>query len=223
LAEPVPEHNNLIFVGDPMCSWCWGIAPALEELRRYCAKQNLAFVIVVGGLRPGGGTPWNDNFKDFLRHHWGEVEKRSGQTFGTALLDKEYFDYDTEPACRAVVVARAMLHATDPDGARLLGFFTAIQKKFYVDSQDPTELAFYADICGAAGLDFAQFSAGFESEQFRGETGGDFELSRGWGVRGFPTVIVQQGTSGQMIATGLATAEQMIERIEHSREHARQG
>ncbi|MDH5427723.1 MAG: DsbA family protein, partial [Nitrospirota bacterium] len=25
---------TLIYVADPMCSWCWGFSPVLEEIRR---------------------------------------------------------------------------------------------------------------------------------------------------------------------------------------------
>ena len=64
--------------------------------------------IVLGGLRPGGGEAWNEEFKGFLKHHWEEVTARSGQPFGDKLFSLDHFNYDTEPACRAVVVARGM-------------------------------------------------------------------------------------------------------------------
>ncbi len=51
------EKQEIIYVGDPMCSWCWGISPALTELRDHFAKEKIAFKVIVGGLRPGGGDP----------------------------------------------------------------------------------------------------------------------------------------------------------------------
>ena len=61
----MPNKNEIIYIGDPMCSWCWGISPALIQLRNHFAKD-MAFRIVVGGLRPGGGDPWNDQMKEFI-------------------------------------------------------------------------------------------------------------------------------------------------------------
>ena len=40
--------RKLIYVGDPMCSWCWGFAPEIESL-----ADDYPIEVVVGGLRPG--------------------------------------------------------------------------------------------------------------------------------------------------------------------------
>ena len=91
------------YIGDPMCSWCWGISPALKEVATYCQKHGLDFSVHVGGLRPGGGDAWNSSFKAFLRHEWENIHRVTGQPFGFTILDEAEFNYDTEPACRAVV------------------------------------------------------------------------------------------------------------------------
>ena len=49
---------ELIYVGDPMCSWCWGMAPALQAFAAHALQQELAFSVVLGGLRPGGADAW---------------------------------------------------------------------------------------------------------------------------------------------------------------------
>ena len=114
-----------------MCSWCWGISPELRKLRDYYRDKEVGFRIVVGGLRPGGGDPWDDKMKDFLREHWGHVTEMSKQPFGYKLMDLDEFEYDTEPSCRSVVAAREL------DPSRELEFFEEVQRKFYVDSEDP--------------------------------------------------------------------------------------
>lgn len=117
--------KEIIYVGDPMCSWCWGISHHLRLLKD--ALPQLGFNIVVGGLRPGGGDEWNDQMKAFLKHHWEEVNHRSGQPFGEKIFDLEEFDYDTEPACRAVVASRKWM------AAYVLDFYEEVSRKFYVD------------------------------------------------------------------------------------------
>ena len=84
------DGMEIIYVGDPMCSWCWGISNHLKKLQNHSPQYK--FTIVVGGLRPGGGDSWDGKMKDFLRHHWEEVNKRSGQPFGKRLFEKEHFN-----------------------------------------------------------------------------------------------------------------------------------
>ena len=153
--DTITDKNEIIYVGDPMCSWCWGISPALIKLRDHYRDKEIGYRIVAGGLRPGGGDPWNDQMKDFLKEHWGHVTEKSGQPFGYRLMEKEVFNYDTEPSCRAVVAARPMVKE------REMEFFEAIQRKFYVDSEDPTHPGFYAGICDQLNLNYGDFLARF--------------------------------------------------------------
>ena len=42
---------RLIYVMDPMCSWCWGFAPVLQGLAEQAAEHGVPLVLRVGGLR----------------------------------------------------------------------------------------------------------------------------------------------------------------------------
>ncbi len=208
---PTQAGIEVVYVGDPMCSWCWGIAPNLQRLAEHCRDSGLAFRVVVGGLRPGGGDAWTGQFKRFLEHHWREIGKLTGQPFGYELLERDAFDYDTEPACRAVVAARPQA------GAAELDFFYAVQRKFYVDNEDPKDVDFYRDICAALELDFDRFRERFESDEVRAETLAEFQLNRSWGVTGYPTVLVRTTDRRTTLATGYATFEDMRDRLERVR------
>jgi putative protein-disulfide isomerase len=201
-------RSEVVYVGDPMCSWCWGIAPALGELQAFCQKLNLSFRVVVGGLRPGGGEPWNQQFTQFLSHHWQEVSKRSGQPFNDSIFSWESFNYDTEPSCRSIVAARQIGNGID------LGFFAAVQRKFYVDNEDPNQPEFYRSICDEFGLDFDEFLPLFESETARAQTIGDFQLSRSWGVNGFPSILMLKDDRVIKITSGYSSFEKMRAIIE---------
>ncbi|MGB3463677.1 MAG: DsbA family protein [Cyclobacteriaceae bacterium] len=200
-------NTEIIYVGDPMCSWCWGIAPALKKLRDFYKNEGICFRTVVGGLRPGGGDPWDDQMKNFLKHHWQEVTAKSGQPFGYDLFERESFNYDTEPPCRAIVAARPLV------GEQELEFFTAVKYKFYVASEDPGEESFYQSICEEFNVDYASFLERFKSETIRKETHDEFVLNRNWGVRGYPAVILKQDEKLYSITNGFATFEQMKEQV----------
>ncbi len=206
--DPKGDKTEIIYVGDPMCSWCWGISPDLIKLRDHYRKEQVAFRVLVGGLRPGGGDPWDDQMKSFLKHHWEEVNQRSGQPFGYELFEKETFNYDTEPSCRAVVAARAMVKD------REMEFFEAIQRKFYVESQDPSNPSFYASICDEFDINYADFMNRFESNEVIQETTDEFNLNRSWGVRGYPSVLLLWNDELHQIAYGYSTFDQMLSQID---------
>lgn len=201
--------NAIIYVGDPMCSWCWGFAPALQALREEAMRQNMPFLIVLGGLRAGGADAWTAEFRQFLRHHWQEVAQRSNQDFSFDLLSRPQFDYNTEPACRAVVVFRDIFIKNNrlPE---LYDVFHAIQQRFYVDNQDPNQLAFYQPICENYQVDFQTFSQLFHSEKSQRETAEDFALCRRWQVRAFPTVLLRQNQHLQILSAGFCTATELL-------------
>jgi len=200
--------EEIIYIGDPMCSWCWGISPQLNALKRYGQQEGIPFSIVMGGLHPGGGDEWNSGFKSFLKHHWEEVNKRSGQPFGFDLFKLENFDYDTEPACRAVVTIRTMAPQ------KVLSFYELVQHSFYVESKDPKQLEFYQTICQKLGIDYADFSQQFSSEEMKDATQKDFSQNRQWGVSGFPSVIYRKKDQLYFISRGYSDYESMKQALE---------
>lgn len=211
-ATAAAPRREILYVGDPMCSWCWGAAPALHALAQHALGEGLGFNVLVGGLRPGGGEAWTPQFRAFLRHHWQEVAARSGQPFRFDLLERPHFNYDTEPACRAVVVARRMLAGADD--LRVLNFFTAVQRRFYAHNLDPCEDGFYPDLCAEQGLDHGDFATRFHSAAARAETAAEFQQVRALGVRGFPTVLLRQKDTLRPIANGYASAEALIRAVD---------
>jgi putative protein-disulfide isomerase len=200
--------KEIIYVGDPMCSWCWGISPQLNALQRYGQQTDIPFTLVMGGLRPEGGDEWNSEFKNFIKYHWEEVNKRSRQPFGFDLFKQETFNYDTEPACRAVVTARKIA----PQKA--LSFCELIQHSFYVESNDPKQIEFYQPICEKLAINFKAFSQKFSSKEMREATQEDFAQSRQMGVSGFPSVIYRKKDQLYVIANGYSNYETMKEAIE---------
>lgn len=209
---------DLTYVGDPMCSWCWGIAPVVARLPTYCDTHGAAFSIVAGGLRPGGGDPWNAPFKNFLRQEWQHIGRATGQPFSLGLLERPAFHYDTEPPCRAVVVARQLLAPRQDNQRSLATFFGALQHDFYVGNGDPGQLDFYRHACRQVGLAFDDFAARFSGDEARREVLADFQRNRGWGVRGYPSFVLRRGPSAEVIASGYIDFAGLTARVERALE-----
>lgn len=215
--EPLAAASTgeVLYVGDPMCSWCYGSSPGLHALEAEAGRRGIPFRVLVGGLRPGGGDPWNAQFKAFLRHHWEEIGARTGQPFTFRLLDRPAFNYDTEPSCRAFVVLRGLLEETG-SAVRPYDVFAAIQRKFYAEGEDPATVAFYESICGGHGLDFQAFATRFEHADAKRATAAEFQQVRRLGVSGFPTVLYRDGSEVAVLAAGYAQGARLIDALDRA-------
>lgn len=196
---------SLIYVGDPMCSWCYGISEELSMV--WDSYPDLDKDVILGGLRPGGGDVWDAEFRDFLKHHWLDVQAASGVPFSFDLLDRTSFDYDTEPACRAVAIVKQIAPT------RAFQFFKSVQRGFYLEGRDPKEVDFYKSICADLEIDFTDFERRFDTNEARDAVAAEFTTARSLGANSFPTVLLRMEGQIHVIAKGYATAEQMADQI----------
>ncbi len=196
---------DLLYVADPMCSWCYGFGPQLSRL--LLAFEGARVELVMGGLRAYHREPMTPALREMLRGHWRHVAEASGQPFSEALIARDDFVYDTEPACRAVVAAR------QADPARALSYLEAVQSAFYRDARDVTRAEVLADIAADEGYDRGAFLGAVASDAMREDTRADFARAQSLGATGFPTLAVALGGELFLVAAGFATADVLAERI----------
>lgn len=200
---------GLIYIADPMCSWCYGFGPELGALLE--GLQELPLEIVVGGLRAYNREPADAEFKATIAGHWKEVAERSGLPFNDGGMARPDFVYDTEPACRAVVTARMLAPQMS------LAVFSAIQHAFYAEGQDVTQGSVLASIAAAAmteagvPTEAADFLTTWNSEEAIRTTHGDFELTRRWGISGFPTLVLERDGKLDLVNSGFVAMPKLIE------------
>lgn len=207
---------HLIYFADPMCSWCWGFVPVMALIRRRFGDA-LPIRVVMGGLRPGTEKAMTEAAKADTRGHWEHVQEASGQPFDWRFFEREGFVYDTDPAARAVVLARRQ------DAVLALALLVRIQGAFYAQNQDVTQPAVLAALAGELGFDPGEFEALLADEGLKRETWGDYAISQRAGVTGFPTLVAgpsAEGTYG-LVTQGFNVAELVLPKIETWFEAAR--
>jgi len=200
---------KLIYVGDPMCSWCYGFGKELASVLE--SVPELKLQIVVGGLRAGGTELLDDAGKQFRLTHWARVEALSGLPFNRqALMAREGFIYDTEPICRAVVAARTLA-----PGAPLLNVFRALQRAFYVDGLDTTDPAILAHVAAEAlasaghTITAAAVLRQYQDASTIEEAREDFRKARRWGINSFPALLADIDGELHMLAPGYRSADEI--------------
>lgn len=194
--------QRLIYVMDPMCSWCWGFAPVVDAI--LAMAPDLPLHIVAGGLRPGHGQPLDDRTRAVLAEHWQAVQEASGQPFVSPSALPDSFLYDTEPACRALVVGRGL------DVNRAWQLVRHMQQAFYVQAQDLSNVQVLFNLAEQAGFERAAFADAYASELARAGVAADFSWTRDLGISGFPTLLAERDGQLALLANGYQPAADVL-------------
>ena len=185
------EQPTLFYIGDPMCSWCYGMSDILKDTQEYCAKNGIKFQTIVAGLRASGQVLWDKRFKGFLKHEWTNISNKTGKKFSFEILDLLNFDNNSKI---------------------VLEFFSKIQEKFYANSQDTKKLDFYKLICEDLSLDFEEFSKLFEDKSLDKKLQNEFIFGRNLSSS-FPSLILVNKKQKVNISIGYSSLEDVISRI----------
>lgn len=182
------KAKSLIYVVDPMCSWCWGFSPVIEEiLRRY--RDQVTFEVLLGGLRPGNTERFDEPRRAYILSHWHAVHEQTGQPFNFNFHPQPSFVYDTEPPSRAMMVVRQL--AQDKE----LVFLKSVQEAFYVKNNDVTDAEVLADLASTQGIDRDRFLKRFHDSAIKQSVWQEFDRARQLGVSGFPSLLGQNGNA----------------------------
>jgi len=157
----------------------------------------------MGGLRPYNQQKMPE-LKDFLLGHWQKVNHTSGQKFTFAILDRSDLVYDTEPPCRASTIVRAIAPKKELD------FFKQMQVDFYFHNKDLSQIQGYYDNLKTLDIDFDEFSQLFKSNKSKELIKADFDRAKDLKVNSFPTLLLKQQGSIQVVSKGYTKAQDAI-------------
>lgn len=186
---------RLLYVMDPMCSWCWGFAPVAQALIAQAQDAGVQTQLVVGGLR-SGSSALDSATRKYILEHWQAVAEATGQPFRFDGAMPDGFVYDTEPACRALVAARGV------QCADVWTLLELIQRAFYEQALDVTRAPQLVDLAEQAGYAREAFAAAFSSADTRAQTAADFSWVQDLGIAGFPTLLAERNGQLALLTNG---------------------
>lgn len=198
---------ELLYFANPMCSWCWGFAPAM---RAVCERwPGLRVTVALGSLGADRASrPMDARDRAFVRSHWERVREVSGQPFDLAFFERERFVYDTAPASRAL----ALIRSRYPDLA--LAALHRIQELFYARNVDVTDPARLREIAGEFGVDNETFDALFDSPALRAAVAHEWEEVARLGVTGYPTLLALVDGRARVASLGWRPVGELLAGLE---------
>ena len=192
--------SRLLYVMDPMCSWCWGFAPVVEALAEQAAADGVPLQIVTGGLRRDQ-LAINAAARVRYLGYWQAVNASTGQLFDFERGLPEGLVYDTEPACRALVTARQL------DAASAWTLLKLVQQAFYTEGADVTQASVLVQLAERAGIPRIEFAEAFDSQAMQEATAADFTWVQDLGIAGFPTLLAERDGQLALLTNGYQPLE----------------
>ncbi|MBI3992002.1 MAG: DsbA family protein [Candidatus Lambdaproteobacteria bacterium] len=191
--------GTLYYFGDPMCSWCWGFRPVLEQVD--AEYPELQRVTVMGGLRGGDAEPMNDVLAELIQGAWVRIHETTGQPFNWDLWKRHRPLATTWPACRAVLAARRM----DPsrEWPTMVGMF----KAYFTQALDPSLRETQLRVAESVGFDRDEFERMLESPEVDEALQADLLLTKRYGITGFPSVVLDLNGGHYLISPGYQPIE----------------
>ena len=172
---------RLVYIMDPMCSWCYAFQPELEEF----LEEHPAIEVdwIMGGLAPDNDQPMDESLKERISSYWYEIEKKSRVTFNHNFWNVNTPYRSTYPACRAVISAELLKTKNSQKMVK------AIQSAYYKEAKNPSLEKTLIDCAKSIGLDEKQFLEVLNSVEVEQRFQEHLRICQQLQVRGFPALF----------------------------------
>ena len=199
---------ELLYFHDPMCSWCWAFRPAFTALHAQLPTE-LTLRRVVGGLAPDNDQPMPEEMRAKVKGFWRTIEETvPGTHFNFAFWENCTPRRSTYNACRAVLAAaRQSPKYEEP-------MIEAIQRAYYLDARNPSDLDTLIELAAEIGLDRERFVAEIASAAVEAQLREEVAFARRGPIHGFPSLAVRTESGLQPVEVDYRDPEAMRKQIE---------
>ena len=172
---------RLIYVMDPMCSWCYAFQPELEDFLE--KHPSIEVDWVMGGLAPDNDIPMDENMKESISSYWYEIEKKTRVTFNHDFWKVNTPYRSTYPACRSVIAVELLKAKSSQSMVK------AIQSAYYREAKNPSLKETLLACGGSIGFDENEFLKVLESDEVEQALQEHLRIAQKLQVRSFPTLF----------------------------------
>jgi len=206
-------HPTLLYIHDPMCSWCWGFRPAWDELVAQIPRS-VHVSRIVGGLAPDSDEPMPAEMQAYLGQTWHTIQSRiPGTRFNFDFWTECKPRRSTYPACRAVIAARAQGEQYD------LIMTRQIQQAYYQQARNPSDNDTLIELSGEIGLDTERFADDLVDPGTHALLLDEINQARSIGIDSFPSLMLEQDGQYTRILSSYTDVEPILDQI-NSRCHS---
>ena len=197
--------NKLIYVHDPMCSWCWGYKPTWQKLESALANI-LPIEYRIGGLAADSDQPMSVDMQLQLQGIWQNISNQLGTEFNFNFWRECQPRRSTYPSCRAALIARSF--NKEPQ------MIDAIQQAYYLKAQNPSDEDVLIKLCEKIGLDPCLFTQQLHSNELKRRFDDELNYVRSLPIQGFPSLVLIHNNRAYPIAINYTDWRQTLIEIQ---------
>ena len=195
---------RVFIVTDPLCSWCWGMAGAVEEAAHEL-RDEVEFDFLLGGINTHGTQPLGEFGERHLLKIWREVHATTGQKFGFRLPDEMV--YNSTLPCIAIEAVRRFIQRPP------FGYLHRLQQCLFAEGRNINDTALLDEIARDFGMPKDQLGVELADSDLQAAVAQQFNSSRRYGTNALPNVLVQHGDDRSLLLGGYADCEMLVRLI----------
>jgi putative protein-disulfide isomerase len=199
--------NNLYYIHDPMCSWCWAFRPIWHKvLKELPSHINVYYLL--GGLAPDSDLPMPLETQKYVKDNWIKIQK---------VVPGTEFNYDfwtlNEPkrstylSCRAVIAAKRQ----GPDFEVLMT--EGIQKAYYLNALNPSNEDTLINIAQEIGLSKESFKEDLKSSEVNDLLLDQIHTTKTMPISGFPSLVLVKENNLKKVKIDYLNSNYIINQI----------
>ena len=197
---------TVVLVTDPMCSWCWGMAPDFKDVLAEFAGQ-IHFDLMLGGINPTSTQPIGDYGRRFLNRLWQDVTATTQVKFGQ-LPEQDYVHNSTAP-CLVLQAAREV------SGTVPFDLLYKMQEAFCLHGVAISDQAHALQVAADHGFDKDELDGLMVSTKVREQLKFQFANARSFGTDALPSLIWKNADNEnfRLLAGGYVNADMFAELV----------
>lgn len=197
---------TIFYVYDALCGWSYGFTPVINAFYEN-HKEDYNFRVLSGGMVTGDRIGSISEVASFIIEGHVNIQDRTGIKFGEPFLQKLYNESSEVFTSVPPAMALALFRTQQPENE--LAFATRMQNAIYYEGMPPADWNTYGKCASEFGLNANDFAEKLQNQKLLQLTQQEFQVVSNWGIKGFPTVVLQKGEKAYVITRGYSSIDEM--------------
>lgn len=197
--EGTPVNTTVTYLFDPLCGWCYGASPVIQQLGQ---QANIQLELAPSGLFAGGGRTIDAAFADYAWSNDVRIAKLTGQRFTEAYRQDVLGRVGSHFDSAATTLALTAVSLTEPQ--RELETLKALQEARYVQGLDTCDVLVVEKLLRDLDLAVAADRLAASDAELLATNAARIQKARGlmqtFGAQGVPALIVTDGRGSRLLS-----------------------
>lgn len=205
------EKPTIFYVYDALCGWCYGFSPVIREFyERH--QDNFNFRVLSGGMVTGDRIGPIGEVASYIKDGYRNVEELTGIKFGEPFIQKLLNEGTDIFTSVPSAMALALFRTQQPENE--LEFALRMQSAIYYEGLSPADWNTYGRCAAEFNLKADEFANKMQNQKLLELTQQEFKVVSNWGIKGFPSVLIQKGDQAYLMARGYTPLEELEDTFE---------